>query len=69
MPCFNLSVPKSVPGADSKVLLPINAWSDKDAYKKQATKLAEQFVKNFKKYEDGTPKEVVAKGGPSGTYT
>jgi phosphoenolpyruvate carboxykinase (ATP) len=43
MPCFNLSVPKAVPGADSKVLLPINSWADKDAYKKQATKLAQQF--------------------------
>jgi hypothetical protein len=26
--------------------------------------LAEKFVNNFKKYKDGTPKEVYEQGGP-----
>lgn len=68
MPGFNLHVPKNVEGIDSKILMPINTWADKAAYKDQANKLATQFQKNFKKYEDGTPKEVIQKGGPSSSY-
>ena len=59
MPGFNLNVPKSVDGIDSKILMPVNTWSDKNAYKEQANKLVQQFKQNFKKYEDGTPKEVI----------
>lgn len=59
MPGFNLNVPKSIDGVDSKILMPINTWSDKNAYKEQANKLVQQFKQNFKKYEDGTPKEVI----------
>ena len=45
--------------------MPINTWSDKASYNELAKKLAGQFVKNFEKYADGTPKEVIQKGGPS----
>jgi len=65
MPGFNLRVPKNVTGVDSNILLPINTWADKDAYKAQAKKLAEQFIKNMEKYKDGVPAEVVQKGGPT----
>jgi len=64
MPGFNLNVPKQVPGIDSKILMPVNTWDDKNAYKEQCKKLASQFIKNFEKYHDGTPKEVIEKGGP-----
>jgi phosphoenolpyruvate carboxykinase (ATP) len=43
MPGFNLHVPKNVEGIDNKILMPINTWSDKAAYKDQANKLASQF--------------------------
>jgi len=65
MPIFNLKVPKNIPGIESSILQPINTWSDKAAYNQQANKLATQFVKNFEKYHDGTPKEVIEKGGPT----
>jgi phosphoenolpyruvate carboxykinase (ATP) len=65
MPGFNLQVPKSIKGVDSNILMPVNAWPDKAAYKDQTKKLAEQFIHNFEKYMDGTPKEVVTKGGPT----
>ena len=48
--------------------MPINTWADKNAYKDEAKKLATKFIKNFEKYHDGTPKEVIEKGGPSSTF-
>lgn len=68
MPGFNLRVPKAVEGIDSNILLPINSWSDKSAYNTQAKKLAAQFIKNMDKYKDGTPREVIEKGGPAADF-
>ena len=65
MPVFNLRVPKTVEGIESSILMPVNTWKDKAAYTEQSKKLATQFVKNFEKYHDGTPQEVIQKGGPS----
>lgn len=64
MPGFNLQIPKEISGVDKYMLNPVNTWEDKDAYKAQTNKLAAQFIRNMKKYEDQTPKEVVEKGGP-----
>lgn len=61
---FRLQVPDSCFGVEPEILRPINCWPDKDSYKKQARKLAEQFEKNFERYADGVPAEVIAKGGP-----
>merc|ERR1719183_520807 len=47
---FGLDIPAELPGVDSHVLNPKNAWEDKDAYDATATKLAGMFVKNFEKY-------------------
>lgn len=49
-PVFGFEIPKSLPGIDSKVLNPREAWSDKDAYDAQRLKLAGMFKKNFTKY-------------------
>jgi phosphoenolpyruvate carboxykinase (ATP) len=68
MPGFNLNIPKAVEGIDSSILNPKNTWSDKAAYDDQARKLAQQFIKNMNKYADGTPKEVMEKGGPAASF-
>lgn len=68
MPGFNLRVPKSVKDVDPSILLPVNSWKDKAQYKEQTQKLAQQFIKNFEKYSDGTPKEVIQKGGPAAEF-
>ena len=65
---FNLSIPKHIEGIDSQILNPINTWSDKASYNEQLKKLANQFIKNFDKYMDGTPKEVKEKGGPRSDF-
>lgn len=68
MPGFNLQVPKNIEGIDSSILLPVNTWKDKAQYNEQAKKLAQQFIKNMEKYHDGTPKEVIERGGPNANF-
>ncbi|OQX74324.1 MAG: phosphoenolpyruvate carboxykinase (ATP) [Campylobacteraceae bacterium 4484_4] len=47
---FGLRFPTSLPGVDSKILNPKNAWEDKEAYMKTRDHLAKLFIENFKKY-------------------
>ncbi len=51
---FGLSIPKSVEGVPTTILQPINAWTDKEAYRKQALDLVERFRDNFKKFGEET---------------
>lgn len=57
---FHLNIPKHVEGVPDEILVPINTWADKEAYKAAAAKLADQFVKSYKKsYGDkGISKEI-----------
>ncbi len=50
IPVFDLAIPKSLKGVDSKILNPINTWEDKEAYNATRDELARMFVENFKKY-------------------
>lgn len=59
---INLDVPTEVEGVDSNLLVPQNTWADKDAYVAQAKDLAQQFAKNFEKYEDAA--EEIRNAGP-----
>jgi len=47
---FNLNVPLSINGIDSKILSPKSLWSNEEEYDKQASYLAKLFIENFKKY-------------------
>lgn len=58
---FDFEVPKSYPGVPSEIMLPIDTWKDKEAYKCKARELAQSFIENFKKYHDA-PDEIVATG-------
>ena len=60
-PIFNMDIPKSCPSVDSNLLDPKSTWADKQAYDKQANKLAAMFVENFKQFKD-IPAEVINAG-------
>jgi phosphoenolpyruvate carboxykinase (ATP) len=61
-PFFNLNVPVSCEGVPAEVLNPRTTWKDKNAYDETAKKLAKMFIANFKEYEEGTAKEIIAAG-------
>jgi len=47
---FGFDIPVSLPGVDTHLLNPRNAWDDKVKYDATAKKLAAMFAKNFEKY-------------------
>ncbi|WP_395946984.1 phosphoenolpyruvate carboxykinase (ATP) [Caedibacter taeniospiralis] len=47
---FGFEVPQALHDVDSNILNPRHTWQDKEAYDAQYQKLAEMFVKNFKKF-------------------
>jgi len=61
---FNLSIPKELPGVDSHLLNPRNAWKNKDEFDATAQKLAGMFVNNFKKYITGSEDVDFTNAGP-----
>ncbi|MEA2433329.1 MAG: phosphoenolpyruvate carboxykinase [Actinomycetota bacterium] len=61
-PIFNLEVPVSCPGVPDDVLDPQKTWPDPAAYEEQARELARMFVKNFERFADSVPPEIVSSG-------
>lgn len=61
---FKFQIPKSINNIDSKILNPINAWEDRDAYAESAKKLANLFSNNFKKFSDLEEGKKLDKFGP-----
>jgi phosphoenolpyruvate carboxykinase (ATP) len=61
-PIFNLEVPVSCPGVPDDILDPQNTWSDQDAYAESARELALMFQKNFERFADSVPTEVLEAG-------
>ncbi|MBX7093795.1 MAG: phosphoenolpyruvate carboxykinase (ATP) [Flavobacteriales bacterium] len=60
LPVFNLNIPKSCPDVPTEILNPRNTWADKNAYDATLNKLAGEFVKNFKQYEEGTGADILS---------
>ena len=59
---FGLASPTSCPGVPAELLQPINAWADKNAFRKTALKLADLFERNFDKYREGASPDIIAAG-------
>jgi len=63
-PIFGLDVPTRIEGVPDKLLHPRETWQSPTDYDAQATRLADMFADNFKKYESGVD-EAVKAAGPS----
>ncbi|MDI3340872.1 MAG: phosphoenolpyruvate carboxykinase (ATP) [Sphaerobacter sp.] len=61
-PVFGVLVPERCPGVPASILQPRQAWSDPDAYDRQARRLAEMFQENFAQFAGVVAPEVVAAG-------
>jgi len=61
---FNLQIPKTLDGVDTKVLNPRNTWQDTSKYDEAALKLANMYVENFKKYLTADSKFDYTSAGP-----
>jgi len=60
---FGLSIPVECEGVPTKVLNPINTWSNKESYDAKAKQLAKAFNDNFSEYADNANEEILA-GAP-----
>jgi phosphoenolpyruvate carboxykinase (ATP) len=61
-PIFNLDVPVKIEGVPSEVLDPQSTWNDPEAYQQKARELATMFVKNFERFADSVPQDVLDAG-------
>ncbi|MEW6405243.1 MAG: phosphoenolpyruvate carboxykinase (ATP) [Chloroflexota bacterium] len=61
-PVFGFEVPRTCPDVPDSVLEPWSAWPSRAEYDKKYKDLAQRFCENFKKFEDGTPQEVISAG-------
>ena len=61
-PFFGVQVPISCPGVPAALLDPQDAWTDKVAYHKAATRLCGHFIENFKQYVSRVSLEILMAG-------
>lgn len=61
-PIFGFEVPKTCLDVPDSVLQPWSSWPSREDYDKRYKDLAARFRENFKKFEDGTPQEIVEAG-------
>ncbi len=64
IPYFNLEVPTSLPGVDSKILDPRDTYADAKEWEEKAKDLAGRFIKNFEKYTDNAEGKALVAAGP-----
>ncbi|MEO9258622.1 MAG: phosphoenolpyruvate carboxykinase (ATP), partial [Crocinitomicaceae bacterium] len=57
---FGVEMPLSCPNVPVEMLNPKNTWTDKNAYDAKSNQLAEQFINNFKEFEEQAGEEILA---------
>ncbi|MBC8015222.1 MAG: phosphoenolpyruvate carboxykinase (ATP) [Sporomusaceae bacterium] len=61
-PIFNVYIPTECPNVSSELLKPRNVWQDKEAYDVKARELAQLFAKNFTRFGNQIPTEIIEAG-------
>ena len=64
IPIFDFTVPTELEGVDSKILDPRDTYANPEEWTEKATKLAEMFIKNFKKFEFNPAGKALVSAGP-----
>ena len=64
IPIFDFTVPTELPGVDPKILDPRDTYASPAEWTEKATKLAEMFIKNFKKFEFNPAGKALVADGP-----
>ncbi|GAA0428479.1 phosphoenolpyruvate carboxykinase (ATP) [Lentibacillus halophilus] len=59
---FGLNIPTHIAGVPDDILVPMNTWSDQEAYKQEAKALAMKFHDNFSKFQHAS--EAIRQAGP-----
>ncbi len=62
-PVFGFETVTDCPGVPAESLVPRESWGDPAAYDASARKLADLFLTNFKKYQEGASQDIIS-GGP-----
>jgi len=65
-PHFQLRAPRELPGVETSVLNPRDAWADKEAFDIQAAKLRDMYVDNWTKFSADPFMERLGNYGPGG---
>jgi phosphoenolpyruvate carboxykinase (ATP) len=64
IPYFNLEVPTTLPGCDTKILDPRDTYEDANVWEEKAVDLAKRFVNNFEKFTDNEEGKALLAAGP-----
>ncbi len=64
LPIFDFTIPTALPGVDPKILDPRDTYADPAEWTAKATKLAEMFINNFKKFENHPSGKALVSAGP-----
>ncbi|KXO09720.1 Phosphoenolpyruvate carboxykinase [Moritella sp. JT01] len=64
IPYFNLEVPTTLPGCDTKILDPRDTYEDANVWDEKAVALAKRFVSNFEKFTDNEEGKALLAAGP-----
>ena len=64
LPIFDFTIPTELPGVDPKILDPRDTYTNAEEWTAKATKLAEMFINNFKKFENNAAGKALVVAGP-----
>ncbi|MFA7326432.1 MAG: phosphoenolpyruvate carboxykinase (ATP) [Candidatus Kapaibacterium sp.] len=61
-PIFGFEIPETCPNVPTEVLNPMNSWADENEYMASYKGLAQKYIENFAKFEEGVTNSVIEAG-------